>query len=105
VDVSGSSEDAAQMIADLKRLTPDPHKTSTTTLVSVTPIVDAVTVEQRYDMQTSKTVGGVRHSIELITQSTDTWVEAPGGWQIERTVTEEVSYFRDGQIVMHKVRS
>jgi hypothetical protein len=103
VDVNGQSEIASQMIAEVNGLTPDPNKSSETTLTSVTPAANAVTVEQRYDMKTVRTAAdGTQHNIELITLSTDTWIKPAGVWLIERTVTNEMSIFRDGQLVGHQ---
>jgi hypothetical protein len=54
-------------------------------------------------MKTVKTAAdGTRHNIELVTLSTDTWVKPADVWLIERTVTNELSYFKDGQLVGHK---
>ena len=106
IDVSGRSEAGPQMIADVNGLKPDPNKISTTTLLSVSPVASTVTVEQRYDMKTTKTAeDGVAHNVELVTLSTDTWVRSSNVWQIERTVTHELSYFIDGRLVAHKVKS
>jgi hypothetical protein len=54
-------------------------------------------------MKTVKaTPDGVQHNIELVTLSTDTWVKPAEVWLVQRTVTNELSYFRDGQLVVHK---
>ncbi len=105
IDVLGQSEAAPQMIAEVNGLKPDPNKVSTTTLMSVSPAASAVTVEQRYDMKTIKAgADGVAHNVELVTLSTDTWVRPANVWLIGRTVTDELSYFVDGQLVGHKVK-
>jgi hypothetical protein len=103
VDVTAQSESAAQMFTEVTASKPDPNKSSETTLISVVQAASAVTVEQRYDMKTVKTAAdGTRHNIELVTLSTDTWVKPADVWLIERTVTNELSYFKDGQLVGHK---
>jgi len=105
IGVSGQSETASQMITDVNTLEPDPDKVSTTTLTSVKSFANEVTVEQQYDMKTVKAAAnGVTHHIELITLSTDTWVKAESVWLLKRTITDELSYFRDGQLVVHKVK-
>jgi len=63
VDVSGQSKVASQVIADLNAVKPDPNKTSETTLISITPAADSLTVEQRYDMKTVKTAAMARSTI------------------------------------------
>jgi hypothetical protein len=47
VDVSGQSKGASQVIADVTALKPDPNRSSETTLISIVPAAEAVTVEQR----------------------------------------------------------
>jgi len=106
VDVLGQVEGGPQMIAEVNALKPDPNRVSKTTLLTVAPAPGKVTVEQRYDMKTTKTgADGVAHKIELITLSTDTWVTSAGVWLMERTVTNELSYFNDGNLVAHKIRA
>jgi len=103
IDLMGQSETGAQLIAEVNALKPDPNKESATTLLSVSVSGNSATVKQRYDMKTVKAgEDGVQHNVELITVSTDTWVKPVGQWLIERTVTNEMSYYRDGQLVGHK---
>ena len=47
VDVTGRSKVASQVIADLNAVKADPNKTSETTLISITPAANSLTVEQR----------------------------------------------------------
>jgi hypothetical protein len=103
IDVTGQSETAAQMIDEVNALKPDPNKLSETTLLSISSAANSVTVKQRYDMKTTKIASdGSRHSVELITLSTDSWTKSAGEWLLQRTVTNEISYYKDGQMVMHK---
>jgi hypothetical protein len=75
-DTRGQSETAAQMIDEVNQLRPDPNKTSVTTLEAVTRQGDTATVQQRYDMRTTRPgPDGAPHKIELVTLSTDTWVK------------------------------
>ncbi len=105
VDVSGQSKGASQVIADVNALKPDPNKTSETILISITPGANAVTVEQRYDMKTVRTAAdGTQHPMELVALSTDSWVKPAETWLMQRTVTNELSFFSDGQLVMHKLK-
>jgi hypothetical protein len=63
VDVSGQSKGASQVIADVTALKPDPNRSSETTLISITPAADAVTVQQQYHMKTIVTAAdGVQHT-------------------------------------------
>ena len=106
IDVSGHSSGAAQMIAGLDALQPDPNKVSTTTVLNLSQVGDKITVEQRYDMTTKRTSeAGAVHKVELVTVSMDTWVNPVGVWLLERTVTNSLSIFRDGDLVVHKVKS
>jgi ketosteroid isomerase-like protein len=103
VDVSGQSKGTAQVIADVTAMKPDPNRSSETTLLSVTPSADAVIVEQRYHMKAVVTAAdGMQHSVELVTLSTDKWVKPAEIWLMQRTVTNELSVFRDGRLVVYK---
>jgi hypothetical protein len=66
---------------------------------------DVATVEQQYDMKSIvNAADGTRHRIELLARSTDTWIKLGNAWRIERTVTNELSYFKDGKLVVHRVK-
>lgn len=106
IDVSGQSENAAQMIQEVAALPKDPNKVSTTTLLSVKPDSNSAVVEQRYDMKTTKTgPDGTKRNIELVTLSRDTWVNSNGTWFMEKTETEQLDYYVDGKRVAHKIHS
>lgn len=106
IDISGQSENGSQMIAEVNALKPDPNKWSETTIVKIEPAADAVTVEQRYHMKTIKvSADGASHNVELITLSTDTWVRKKNAWLMKLTVTDEMSYFKDGALVLHKTKA
>jgi ketosteroid isomerase-like protein len=103
VNVSGQSKGASQVIADVNAMKPDPNRSSETTLISITPTANTVTIGQRYHMKTVVTVAdGTQHTVELVTVSTDNWVKPADLWLLQRTVTNELSLFRDGQLVSHK---
>jgi len=105
VDVSGRTETAARMIDEVDRLEPDPNMTSTTTLDELSRQGDTVIVQQRFDMRTTKAgPDGARRKVELDTLSTDTWVKPQAVWLIQRTMTNELSYFVDGVMVANKMR-
>jgi hypothetical protein len=103
IDSSGQSENASEMIQELDGLPKDPSKVSTTTLLSVKVAGNSAVVDQRYEMKTVKTsADGSKDSIRLVTLSTDTWVNANGVWLLQKTVTNQLDYFKNGQLVMHK---
>jgi hypothetical protein len=103
IDINGQSEGADQMIEEVSALKPDPNKTSTTTLESIAPSGNSVTVKQRYDMNTVKAGDdGAQHKVQLITRSTDQWIRVGGVWLLERTVTNEMSYYKDGRLITHR---
>ena len=106
VDTSGQAENADEMIAELKMLPVDPLKVSQTTLLAVRLTRNVAVVDQRYDMKTVKTAAdGTKSKVELVTLSTDTWVSTNGTWLCERTVTNKLDYFANGQLVLHKERA
>lgn len=103
IDISGQSEGAPQMIQEVAALPKDPLNVSTTTLLSVKPVGNTAVVEQRYDMKTTKTEpDGTKRNIELITLSTDTWVNANGTWLMQKTQTHQLDYYVNGQRVAHR---
>ncbi|MBV8566442.1 MAG: hypothetical protein JO273_13395 [Methylobacteriaceae bacterium] len=56
-------------------------------------------------MKTFRTAADVtQHNVELVALSTDFWIKTADVWLIERTVTDELSYFQDGQLVAHKLK-
>lgn len=106
VDVSGQRENTAQMLQEVDGLTKDPNKTSATTLLAVTLAANVATVKQRYDMNTIKAaVDGTTRKIELVTLSTDKWVNSGGTWLLQETDTDQLDYFVNGKLAVHKVRS
>lgn len=106
VDASGQSENADQMIQEVNALPKDPNKESKTTLLSVKLSGDKAVVDQRYDMKTTKiAANGSKRNVELITVSTDTWVNSGGNWLLQRTVTNQMDYLVNGHPTVHKVRT
>lgn len=104
VDASGRTETGAEMIAEVNAVHPDPNKISTTTLLSIVPNHDSITVKQRYDMTTTRTApGGEVHNIKLMTFSTDTWIKPEETLLLARTATNELSMYVDGHVISHKV--
>jgi hypothetical protein len=105
IDSSGQSETASQMIQEVDGLPKDPLKVSTTILLSVKVAGNSAVVDQRYDMKTDKTASdGTKTNVQLITLSTDTWVNINGVWLLQKTVTNQLDYCKNGQLVMHKVK-
>ena len=54
-DVAGRTENASQMIDELKKLPVDNRKTTKTTIRSIKMSGNAALIEQSYDMKTTKT--------------------------------------------------
>jgi hypothetical protein len=105
IDVSGQTEGAAQMIGEVDSLPKDLKKVSTTTLLSLKASGNTAIVTQRYDMKTVKLAAdGSNEDVELVTLSTDTWVTASGTWALQKTETDQLDYYVNGQQVAHKVR-
>jgi predicted lipoprotein len=105
IDASGQNENAGQMIQEVDSLPKDPTRTSTTTLLSVKLDGMVATVKQRYDMKKIKiATDGSKSNVELVTLSTDKWMNSNGTWLLQETVTDELNYYIDGQLSVHKVR-
>ena len=104
IDSSGKSESASQMIQEVDGLPKDPLKVSTTTLLSIKVAGNSAVVDQRYDMKTVKTAAdSSKVYIQLITVSTDTWVNVNGVWLLQKTETNQLDYYKNGQLLAHKV--
>lgn len=105
IDVTGKTIDADGMIAELHALKPDPNRTSTTTVLSVTASGSDAIVQQRYDMKTTKSGPlGDKHALEMTATSTDTWTLVNGAWLLAKTQTDDFDYYVDGHSVMHRTR-
>lgn len=105
VEVTGESQTAAEMIDSLAELKPDPKKISTTSVLSVSETADGVVAEQRYDMKTEKTgPDGAPYQFEMIALSTDLWVKPGDQWLLQKTVTNDITVLKDGQVAVHKTR-
>jgi hypothetical protein len=106
IDTTGQSMGPTQMIQEVDSLPKDPNKTSTTTIVSIKRAENTAIVGQRYDMKTVKVAAdGSSRNVELVSLSTDTWVKFNGSWLLQKTETDQIDYYVDGQLVTHRVRS
>jgi ketosteroid isomerase-like protein len=103
-DASGQKESADTMIQGLLASPKDPLKVSDTKILSIKVKADSATVDQRYDMKTTK-VGpdGNKRDVELVAVSTDTWQKSKDTWLLQTTVTNQMDYSVDGKLVAHKV--
>jgi hypothetical protein len=105
VDVSGQTVNGDQMAREVSALPIDPHKDSSTTIKSVARKGSSATVNQKYDMRTTKTgADGAVRNVELIAESTDSWILKDGTWLLQRSITNQMDYFVNGVAVMHKTR-
>ena len=103
-DASGQKENAGTMIQGVLALPKDPLKVSNTTILSIKVNEASATVDQRYDMKTTKTEpGGDKRDVELISVSTDTWIKSKDTWLLQRTVTNQMDYSVNGKLLIHKV--
>ena len=93
------------MIQEVVALPKDPLEVNTTTLLSVRVAGNSAVVDQRYEMKTVKTsADGSKANIQLITLSTDTWTNTNRVWLLQKTVTNQLDYYKNGQLLMHKVK-
>ncbi len=103
-DASGQKENADTMIQGVLALPKDPLKVSNTTILSIKVNAESATVDQRYDMKTTKAgPDGNKRDVELITVSTDTWIKSKDTWLLQRTVTNQMDYSANGKLLIHKV--
>jgi hypothetical protein len=81
------------MIQEVLALPKDPLKVSNTTILSIKVNAEKATVDQRYDMKTTKAgQDGNKRDVELIAVSTDTWLKSKDTWLLQRTVTNQMDY-------------
>lgn len=60
-------------------------------------------MDQRYDMKTTKTgPDGNKRDVELVSVSTDVWIKSKDTWVLQKTVTNEMDYTANGQLLFHK---
>ncbi len=106
-DADGQVSSAAKMIRDVLALPKDPQKVSSTIVLTVEVADDVATVTQRYRMTTVRipAAGAQEQHIEVVTESTDTWVKQSGAWVLKKTVTDTLDYTIDGKLVVHKVHA
>jgi len=105
-DVDSHTEDANAMIRQVSGMPIDPNKASDTVIESVDLAGDTAIVRQRYHMTTTKIASGAPpKSIDLVTWSTDTWINIENTWLIQKTVTNRLEYKVDGRLVAHKDHS
>jgi hypothetical protein len=105
IDVNGQRQNASQMIAEVRTIPSDPHKTSATTVLSCSGTAKSLTVKQRFDLKTVRRgPDGAPHKVELVSLSTDTWVKPGAVWLMERTVTDDMTLYRDGKLAGHRAR-
>ena len=103
-DSSGQKENADTMVQEVLALPKDPLKVSNTTILSIKVNADSATVDQRYDMKTTKAgPDGNKQEVELIAVSTDTWIKLKDIWLLHRTVTNQMDYSVNGKLLIHKV--
>jgi len=103
-DASGQKENADTMIQEVLALPKDPLKVSNTTILAIKVNAESATVDQRYNMKTTKTgPDGNKRDVELIAVSTDTWIKSKDTWLLRRTVTNQMDYSANGKLVIHKV--
>ncbi len=103
-DASGQRENADTMIQEVLALPKDPLKVSNTTILAIKVNAESATVDQRYDMKTTKAgPDGNKRDVELVAVSTDTWIKSKDTWLLQRTVTNQMDYSANGKLLIHKV--
>jgi hypothetical protein len=103
-DASGQKENADTMIQGVLALPKDPLKVSNTTILAIRVNAESATVDQRYEMKTTKTgQDGNKRDVELSAVSTYTWIKSKDTWLLQRTVTNQMDYSANGKLLIHKV--
>lgn len=103
-DASGQKENAETMIQEVLALPKDPLKVSSTTILSIKVSADSATVDQRYDMKTTKAgPDGNKRDVEMMALSSDTWIKSKDTWLLQKTVTNQMDYSVNGKVLVHKV--
>jgi len=103
IDADGKAESAEQMMTEVDAVAPDPDRTSNTIIESIKLDGDSAIVSQRYDMTTMRRgPTGADQRVELVTNSTDTWVRDGYVWLLRETRTGSLDYFLNGRLAAHK---
>ncbi len=75
-----------------------------TTILSIKVSADSATVDQRYDMKTTKAgPDGNKRDVEMMALSSDTWIKSKDTWLLQKTVTNQMDYSVNGKVLVHKV--
>ena len=105
IDITGKTVSGSEMMADIDALPADPNRESNTEILSLVRSGDRAEVRQRYDTTTVRPgTAGDASTVRLVTLSTDTWEWSGTSWQIEKTVTDEISVFQNDKLVAHRTR-
>ena len=106
VEVSGQSRGASEVIADLNAVKPDPNKTSETTLITITPGANAVTVEQRFDMKSVATAADGETLQHRAGRPVDGHLDQACGCVADPANGHERAVFSSttGKLIAHKVK-
>lgn len=83
----------------------DPHSVFTTTLSSLRQLGDTVVVNQRLDIKTTEAnCGGQEQRVEYVAYSIDTWIKANGTWVLQRSKTQRLEYYVNGEQIARDAR-
>jgi ketosteroid isomerase-like protein len=105
-DASGRVEAISELLAGIASLQPDPNKVSKTTIKSIIAQGGTAIVKQAYEMRTMRSApDGTSYPFSMLARSTDIWTKFDNRWRLSRTMTEEMSIFKNGELTAHQVRA
>lgn len=105
-DLSGDTHPGSELIERMNKMAArpaDPSRHAETKVLSATIAGNTATVDQQL-VAGGKRAGddGVEHTMEMVAQSTDTWVKTGDDWKLARTVQVSRTVKRDGEVFFHQ---
>ncbi|MDE2434685.1 MAG: nuclear transport factor 2 family protein [Sphingomonadales bacterium] len=105
-DLRGESHSGSELVERLSKMAArpaNPSRHAETKVLSATVSGDSATVQQQL------VAGGTRagddgkeHTMEMVSEATDTWTKAGVDWQLSRSVQTSMTVKRDGEVFFHE---
>ncbi|MBS0481960.1 MAG: nuclear transport factor 2 family protein [Proteobacteria bacterium] len=105
-DLSGETHPGTDLIARMSKMAArpaDPSRHVETTVLSAAVSGNSATVQQQLVAGGKRTGDdGQEHTMEMVAESTDTWVKTGDVWKLSKTVQVSRTVKRDGEVFFHE---
>lgn len=104
-DIQGQTRDYAQVQARLATAPGGPERQPKITVRSAVITGTAAVVKQQMDLHMTRTGGdGVPVTMDITTQSDDTWIQRGGVWLLQTSEQKEMTVSKAGEVVLHEIK-